>query len=163
MVRITIPGEPIGQGRGRATVFTPAGGKPRARVYDPKKSREWKRAAAFVLRAAWRGRQPIAGPVRLNITAVFSCPKSDFRKRTLRGRRWHTNVPDRDNIEKIIMDSAKGLLWKDDRQVCAGWTLKVIGAQGEAPRVELEVEAIEETVDEHAEPEAMPSPGPLFD
>lgn len=48
----------------------------------------------------------------------------------------------------IVKDAAKGVLWLDDCQVCAATVEKFIAAQGEAPRILIEVEAIGEMGDE---------------
>lgn len=126
---VTIPGEPHPQGRARATII--AG---RARVYDPKKSSSWKIDAAWAMAAARRHeRPPFEGPVALEVTFYFTCPKSDCRKRDPRPARWHSKRPDLDNLLKAVMDAAKGVLWLDDTQVAEVAMRKFIAAQGAAP------------------------------
>ena len=141
---IDIPGEPHGQGRGRAVAFQDRSGRTRARVYDPQNSREWKAVAQHHMRLALDGTPPLQGPVRLQVFAMFTCPRSHWRKRTPTPRRWHVQKPDHDNIIKAISDSAKGVLWIDDCQVAEARITKVIGAQGEAPRVRIVVEPLAE-------------------
>lgn len=133
---ITIPGEPVAQGRGRAVRFG-AG----IRVVDPQKSRSWKGIArVFMQQAVSRERAALlTGPVRVRIVAVFSCPKTDFRKREPRERRLHAKRPDAENVAKAVLDAATGCVWQDDAQVCDLRVEKWIGAQGEAPCVVVEV------------------------
>lgn len=137
-LRIEIPGEPVAQGRPRA--FRLPNGQIRA--YDPAKSRTWKADARSVMRALYGGGVLIAGPVAVAIRAVFTCPKSDFRKTQPRPRRAHAKRPDAENVAKAVLDAATGVLWVDDAQVCRLEVEKVIGAQGEAPRVEILIEAL---------------------
>jgi Holliday junction resolvase RusA-like endonuclease len=113
-------------------------------MYDPPASRSWKATAqAHMVAALPPGFQPFQGPVRLDWVAVFTCPKGDFRKAG-RARRRHAKKPDRDNVEKAIKDAGKGVLFRDDSQVCAGEGQKWIGAQGEAPGIVIVLEEIEE-------------------
>ena len=136
-------GEPHAQGRPRATVV--AG---HARLYDPAKSRRWKADAQAAMRiqlAEVGLSAPLVpeGPVRVEVVAVFTCPKSDHRKREPRPRRWHTKRPDLDNLVKAIKDAATSVCWLDDSQVVEVVASKIIGAQGEAPSIQLTVEALD--------------------
>ena len=151
---IRIPGEPFAQPRHRSVPLmrngSPVlgkGGRPILVEYDPKEAKNWKATAQGHMLGA---RFPsgslegcLEGPVELRILAVFTCPKSDHRKREPLGRRWHTKKPDADNVLKAVKDSAKGVLWLDDSQVCLESCEKHIGAQGEAPYVEITVRGIE--------------------
>ena len=141
-VTLLLPGEPHAQGRPRTAVI---GGH--ARIYDPATSRRWKAdaQAAMRIQLAEQGvRVPVVaeGPVRLEVRCVFSCPKSDYRKREPRSRRWHTKRPDLDNVVKAVKDAAKAVLWLDDSQVVELHASKIIGAQGEAPSIELSVSSL---------------------
>lgn len=139
---IRIPGEPFAQPRARAAII--AG---RAVIYDPKKAKAWKATAMhFMMNAKFEAHGQLGhlGPVALSVLAVFTCPKSDERKRDPRPRRWHTKKPDGDNVLKAVKDAAKGILWMDDSQVARAAVTKIIGAQGEAPFVELTVELLDE-------------------
>jgi Holliday junction resolvase RusA-like endonuclease len=140
MLVIRIPGEPFAQPRARAAVING-----RAVIYDPKKARNWKATAQAHMISAGQEADHLyceSGPVEIRVLAVFTCPKSDHRKREPLTRRWHTKKPDADNVLKAVKDSAKGVLWIDDSQVCLESCEKHIGAQGEAPYVEITVRAI---------------------
>lgn len=140
---IRIPGEPVAQGRPRAAVV--AG---RARVFDPKKSRNWKATAREGMRLALDYRGGIQslpfpdGPVRVVIVARFTCPKGDHRKTAPAPERWRNKKPDAENVAKAVLDAATGVLWQDDAQVADLRVLTVTAAQGEAPGVLLMVERL---------------------
>lgn len=137
MIYIEIPGEPIGQGRPRATVGK--NGKPR--VYSPKTSSQWRARAAFFMKQAMA--KPFEGPVRLAIDAIFALPKSLQRKKNPRIHRSPcTKKPDFDNIAKAVCDAGNGILFLDDSQVCDCRVRKFYGAQGEAPVVWIAIEEL---------------------
>ena len=141
-MKVEIPGEPVAQGRPR---FARVGKGVRA--YDPPKSRNWKATAQEHMRLAAElpdGAVAFIGPVAVNITAMFTCPQGDFRKRRPLPRRWHSKRPDAENITKAVLDAATGILWLDDSQVAWLKVRKIIGRQGEAPGVWLEVRALDD-------------------
>jgi Holliday junction resolvase RusA-like endonuclease len=76
-----------------------------------------------------------AGPVFVEIEAVFACPVSRWRKREPVMRQPKTTRPDIENIGKAFLDAATGLVWTDDSQVAEIVIRKFVGAQGEAPYV----------------------------
>ena len=136
VIRVKIPGEPVTQGRPRAVVIH---GK--ARVFDPSKSRSWKGAARHEMALAVDGSTiPFAqGPLAVIVRAFHLCPKGDYRKRQPALLRWRGKRPDAENIAKAVLDAAIDVLWSDDAQVARLVVEQFTAAQGEAPRVELEV------------------------
>jgi Holliday junction resolvase RusA-like endonuclease len=138
---IDIPGEPVAQGRGKAFMRP---GMSAPRIYDPAKSRSWKGAAQVHYQTALeRERRPVpafpAGvAVELHVRAVFTCPKSHHRKVPVE-RRPKAYGQDGDNIAKAVQDAGNGILWADDSQVVRLVVEKWVGAQYEAPRVEITV------------------------
>lgn len=146
VLRAMIPGPPQPQQRARIA-RTPRG----ARLADQERSRTWKSAARLVLSVAARQAQRHDGwrmpdprtPLEVTVRAVFACPQAEQR-RALVGARWHAKASaDADNVAKAVLDAANGVLWPDDRQVARLVVEKVIGAAGEAPRVELAVRVLE--------------------
>jgi|GEM_PF-195684 len=140
---IRIPGEPHAQGRARFRVIKTKAGAHLPVAYDPRESRDWKATAqahmaAAVSRAHGLVRIVLDGPLELQVLAVFSSPKSADRKHG-HPRSWHIKRPDGDNVLKAVKDAAKGVLWRDDCQVCDERIIKVVGAQGEAPYLEIKV------------------------
>ena len=113
-------------------------------MFDPAKSRSWKGMAQVHMREALEHAGVTAplfadGPLELHVLAVFTCPRSQWRKREPLQRRPKATRPDGENIAKAVQDAGTGLLWLDDAQVARLVVEKVVGAQEEAPRVELTV------------------------
>lgn len=140
-IAITIPGEPVAQGRPQAGRWKAADGRSGISLRDPKKSRSWKGEAAAMIRAeaGQRGLFGAETPVRVDILAVFACPAGDYRKTIPRPRRWMVGSRnDVDNVAKAVLDACtRAGLWADDGQVVDLTIRKIRGAQGEMPRVEI--------------------------
>ena len=114
MLKIVIPGSPIGQGRPK---FSTINGHPKA--YDPEKSRNYKAYVRMLATQAMKdtGFERIDGPCAVLINAFFEVPKSKskrFREAALKGTERPTKKPDIDNIVKAIQDALNGLTYKDD-------------------------------------------------
>lgn len=125
---ITIPLEPHGQGRGRATSI---GGH--ARIYDPAKSRSWKNAAARHMREQGPP-VPFSGPVHVTIEAWFKCPTGGTKADRSKAR-YRDKKPDWDNIAKAVCDAGNKILWYDDAQIVEGTVVKMTCAEGDEPCV----------------------------
>lgn len=118
-----IPGNPKGQPRARR-------GKGK-HMYTPATAKGFK-DCIFAFAREHAPATPLTGPVSMTVTAVFARPKSHYGtgKNSDRLRsdspHYHTSKPDRDNVEKAILDALTRLgFWKDDAQVCDGWITKV--------------------------------------
>jgi Holliday junction resolvase RusA-like endonuclease len=104
------------------------------RVYDPPRSREWKKRAGEIMREAV-GDDPrfpaeAGAPVCVDIIAGFKRPKKAKDS-------FHTkNGGDLDNIAKAVLDAGNGILWDDDRQIVS---LSICKLYVEVPRVEVEM------------------------
>lgn len=111
----------------------------------PKQSMRWVAGRAVSVAAArshlkaWTGRlkaeanrwrraggQPLEGALRCDIDFYFATKKRE---------RWgqpHTFTPDKDNIEKAVLDAIKGIAFKDDARVSSGlvskWWAETAGA-----------------------------------
>lgn len=158
-LRFTIPGVPVGKGRPRADArIVWKNGKPEAVVVirTPKETV----AAEKVVLAEFRRKYPKVachtGPVMLRFTAVFPIPTSwpkRVKEACRAGTVYHTSVPDKDNIEKLIVDalsapkrkpgakfipSLEGFPWADDAQVIGGG----VKVYGEVPRIDVVLEMI---------------------
>ena len=139
MIRFIVFGEPVAQGRARATVI---GGH--ARLYDPAKSRNYK---GMVREEALKQKpvKPLEGPVSLTVRVYQRIPKGFSKAKraaALTGRLRPTTRPDLKNVLAGIEDSLKQVIWLDDSQVVD------FGDSGkwydDNPRVEVEIEEIEE-------------------
>lgn len=138
-VVVSIPAEPIAQGRPR---LSSRGGF--ARAYDPPKSRTWK---AFVADYAAKAMEEagltelLNGPLVIRIRFGFPLPKSQHRKKPV-PRQWHMKRPDLDNLYKGVIDACEGVIYHRDSEIVKVVMDKVIVAQGDAPFVNFVVEKI---------------------
>jgi Holliday junction resolvase RusA-like endonuclease len=81
--------KPKGQGRPRFA----------GHAYTPKPTRDYADALRSEARRVWAGREPLSGPLAASITARFALPKS------AKGRVYHTQRPDADNVAKAVLDA----------------------------------------------------------
>lgn len=109
--------KPKGQGRPRFA----------GHAYTPKATREYANAIRATAKHIWGDRDPLTGPLQVNVWAHFALPKT-AKDRGLH----HTQRPDADNVAKAVLDALmpefgkrKGervQLWggviADDAQVC---------------------------------------------
>ena len=99
-VTVTIPGDPVAQGRGRAVRFGAS-----VRVIDPAKSRSWKGAAqVHMIQARARALvfAPFEGPLVVTVIATWARPKSQPKRNP---PVYRTSRPDADNIAKAVLDA----------------------------------------------------------
>ncbi len=125
-VRFVVPGDPVAQPRHRDRV---AGGPGRPfvqRYAAPKEHpiHQW-RATIRLVAQQHRPPKPLEGPVSVTWDARFASPKSNIahpRGQAPRLKReWHTKKPDRDNLDKAILDELRQAgFFGDDSQVCSG-------------------------------------------
>lgn len=160
-IELTIAGTPRARPRARHTARI-IRGKAVSMSYQPKKltinrktgkptpdSLAWVRAQAWydaVHAALWKhGRpaQPWTGPVRCTIDVYFERPQRLLKKSSPAEAMRHTAKPDRDNLDKSILDAlTEAGLWEDDAQVCDGPVRKWYVAKGCGPGVVIRAERI---------------------
>ena len=109
---------------------------PEIRTYTPAATRAWTRQAAMVLGAHFRAAGQTAPgrhePVRVDVVFSFARPAKPAHPV------FHVVRPDRDNLDKIVLDAlVKAGVLLDDAQVCAGGPLKVYAPVGERPSVRV--------------------------
>ena len=131
MIRFTVPGDPVGQGRARSTKS--------GMHYTPARTRKYEAAVAAAAGSAMRvaGLQPLTCPVRLIVECRFAVPvswPSWKRQDALDQRILPTCRPDLDNVLKAVKDGLNGIAWTDDAQVVV-----VVGEKYYWPRAEVEV------------------------
>jgi Holliday junction resolvase RusA-like endonuclease len=162
-ITLTIPGEPCGQPRPRASVV-----QGRASVYQPKRARGtdgivrdlpitvWRRRVEEVGRSS-RPASPLAGPLSVHVQCFFSRPQRLLGKKHPDGPIPHTDRPDRDNLDKPILDvlawnKERGWgFWPVDAHVCQGPVEKWYCRRGGSPGAIVRISP------------AVPAPGGLFD
>jgi hypothetical protein len=161
-ISFTVYGSPVAQPRARSRPFMTNDGRMAARAYEPQtvKNRDtgirkvnpiyaWKqdvKQAAFealgvggVLHG-YRGMWD--GPVAMGLTIYFPRPGKFMRKKDPDGPIPHIAKPDRDNVEKAILDALKGIIFVDDCQVCAGEVRKFYHEKNGRPRAEIRLQKL---------------------
>ena len=107
-VTFTVPGKPCAK---QSVRFTLAG-----RRYQPKDVVEYRSRIAIFARQAWP-HDPLEGPVEVEVVALFLKPAS-WLKRKREATYLHGQKPDFDNLSKAMADGIKGILIRDDAQIC---------------------------------------------
>lgn len=138
-------GTPKGQPRVRAFVRGSHAG-----VYDPGTADDWKSCVVLAAKQAIAGdavRPVFTGPLRVDLVVVFARPKSHFTSNGFlkpTAPVWHTGKPDRDNLDKGILDALTQIqMWPDDAQVCAGGVTKRFAAEHEASGCQITINTLE--------------------
>lgn len=119
MIVFRVDGVPKAQPRARAR----RSGK-HAAVYDPGTAEGWK---ALVAAAAMPHRPPVPwdGPIQVDIDFFMPRPKALMRSKDSEGLIPCWKRPDRDNLDKAILDILTQIgMWRDDCQVCGGYIRK---------------------------------------
>ena len=118
-VTFIINGKPFGKQRPR---FSRRSG----RAYTPAKTIEHEAAVAAAAKEHFP--EPLEGPIKLVVAAVFEPPKSGSKaKKAEHLGRSHMQAPDADNIVKAVADGMNGIAYRDDSQVAAMEVIKVWG------------------------------------
>lgn len=138
----TAIGRPVGQPRTRSTIRRGKGGKVFSGVYDPGTADDWKTTIRNTAKAHWDF-VPFTGPTVVSWTALFPRPKSHFKRNgdlKQNAPIWHTGKPDRDNLDKALLDALvdAGIL-ADDKQVCSGSMRKEYADIAEPPGMIIEI------------------------
>ena len=136
MIKFTVWGEPVAQGRPRATTING-----RVKMYDPKKSSEYKNYIRLVA-SQHAPKELLDGPLRLDVKIYKPTLKSFSKKKkemAEQGVLRPTTKPDVDNYVKAIKDALKNVIWKDDSQVV---DLQASKYYSEKPRIEVKIEQI---------------------
>lgn len=137
MIKFTVWGEPIAQGRPRAST---ANGY--VKMYDPKKSREFKQYVRLVA-SQHRPQELLTGPLKMKVKVFKPTLKSFSQKKKAaaeKGEIRPITKPDVDNYIKSVFDGLNQVIWKDDSQVV---DLQVSKFYSENPRIEVEIRELE--------------------
>jgi len=132
LISEVVQGEPLGKQR---PIHSPGRRRPRT----PDRTVSWETSASAQFRAAWgRDGEPYLGAVILQVAAVKSRPKKYDPGKYGADRIWRLDVPDGDNVLKIVADSLKKAeVFRDDRQIVAWYCLDLYAAVEEGPCVEV--------------------------
>jgi len=138
-------GRPVGQPRARSTIRRGKDGKVFSGVYNPGTADDWKTTIRNAAKVHWDG-VPFTGPTTVTWTAFFPRPKSHLKRNgALKDGApiWHTGKPDRDNLDKALLDALvdAGIL-ADDKQVCDGVVGKRYAHDPEPPGMIVVIESL---------------------
>lgn len=188
VLEFSIDGIPQGTPRARhSATVNKATMKAFVRVYTPERNHksegkknaegygEWKARVRAAVEQACGGKLPGATPagpwtgaIRMDIEAFFPRTQDLERKRMPDGRILYTKKPDRDNLDKGIMDALTHLtekratrgknrgritrpfragLWQDDDQVCLGEIQKWYVARGGTPGIRVVIEHLGDPIE----------------
>jgi len=131
-----IPIEPVPKSRPRITV---RGGY--ARAYTPKKTADFENQVATFVRAFWGKREPITGPVMVEITVLRSRPKRLCRRKDPNHAIPCDTKPDLDNYVKAILDACEKaqIFTNGDQQVFAVNAMKMWAPKGDSGSILVKV------------------------
>ena len=138
MVKFTIPGECVPQGRPRA-------GKTKYGkivMYDPKQSKDYKQFVSLIARQH-APKTKLEGALSVRMKIYRQIPKSTTKKDRalfLAGIKRPVVKPDIDNYTKGVLDALNNIIYHDDSQVVDLYASKFYS---DKPRVELEVREID--------------------
>jgi Holliday junction resolvase RusA-like endonuclease len=126
-IELTIAGNPIAQGSKR--VF-------RGILVDAndKALRPWRHAVAAEATEAMAGNEPLAGPLRLDVTFTFRRPALHYgtgrNANTLKAAAplARTAKPDLDKLLRALCDGMAGIVYRDDAQIVEVHARKLYGA-----------------------------------
>lgn len=136
MIKFTVYGEPVAQGRPRANTVNG-----HVRMYDPKKSRDYKHYVRLTA-SQHRPEKLLTGPLALRVKVFRPTLKSFNKKKKAeaeKGELRPITKPDVDNYVKAIKDALNSVIWKDDSQVV---DLQVSKFYSENPRIEVEIDEV---------------------
>ena len=116
MIRFTVPGDPVGKGRGRI-------GQANGKVWNvtPAKTRNYEtmvRELATDAMADWPMIWDLACWVRIEIYIKPPVSWSQKRQSEALAGYWAPNHLDADNVAKAILDGMNGIVFTDDKRVC---------------------------------------------
>jgi Holliday junction resolvase RusA-like endonuclease len=144
-IAFSIPGVPKGKDRPRSSarvVQTADGPRAAVRVHSDAATVAAEKAILAEFKRRFPRHVQWVGPVLLKFTAVFPTT-SEFTKAQLdaaaRGVLYHTAKPDKDNVEKLLVDALNGVAWVDDGQVQGGG----IKRYGSPARIDVVLERLE--------------------
>jgi len=134
---LVVYGVPKAQPRPRSFAV-----KGKARMYNPATAEGWKQRIGTAALTQRPG-TPLQGPLRVSIDFYLPRPKRLCRKKDPNGPIRHTAKPDRDNLEKAVLDALTAIgFWGDDCQVCAGQVRKFYHGKDAQPGARIRIEVL---------------------
>ena len=139
MINFRVYGE--AQPQGSAKAFTPKGWSRPIITSDNPSLKQWRQLVAEAANHALGAlpaadRSVLLEGVRLTVAFYLPRPKSLPKRATA-----HTKKPDLDKLVRSCCDSLSAIVFRDDSQVCELVAAKHYAIEGEAPHVDIRVEA----------------------
>lgn len=134
MIRFTIFIEPIPKGRPRLNKYSKS-------IYTPNRTTDYEDILREEVIKQWGvdAEYPVFKKkidyVRVDIDIVKKRIQRFQTKKYPDGLMWCNTGGDKDNYEKAVLDSLKGVLWEDDTIVVVGETRKLYTEKNGQPRV----------------------------
>ncbi len=138
MLEFWVAGKPIAQPRsspGRGHHYTPDNGV-----------KQWKDAIGLELCCAYDyyNAKLLTCPLRIDLCFYIERPANEIRKTLPNLPYLHTKLPDKDNLEKAVLDALQDVLYKNDSQVASGMTTKIRCGDGcWTPGVQIKVTVLD--------------------
>lgn len=130
MIRIIIPGRPVGKASVRGRVAKAKDGHQFVAARNTDQTRNAMAFVRLLAMSVMQGRPPLDGPVRLDATLVYAVPggwSKAKRRDALEGAVRPTVKPDASNWLKLVEDALNGVVFVDDKDVCECSIRKVYG------------------------------------
>ena len=143
MIVVELPGDPVPKGRPRFRAVSTRDGRSFINTYTPAKTRAAEKSLAWAAKIAMRGKAPLAGPLRVSVTASLAIPASWSNKKrdaALAGILRPVSRPDGDNYQKLAWDALNSIVWLDDAQIVDARIIKVYAEQ---PSLRIEVDPLD--------------------
>lgn len=148
-IEIAVGCTPRAQPRIKARVVQPKGRRAFAHFYTPSTADGFKDEVLLRARAHDNfPAEPWEGPIQVDSEFFFERPQYMLARKFPDGPILHTAKPDRDNLDKAVLDAlTEAGLWRDDAQVCAGEVRKFYAGRGCQPGVIIVVRRLTTTED----------------
>jgi len=142
-IELSVYGDPKGQPRPKA--FSRGG---HAAVYDPGTAEGWKSLIAMAAKP-FLPESPLTCALRVDVEFIFRRPMHHFGTKSgelylkADSPTWHTRKPDRDNLDKAVLDALTQLgIWNDDALAVCGLISKRYARMGERPGAHIVIEGV---------------------
>jgi Holliday junction resolvase RusA-like endonuclease len=137
-------------------VGTPRPGGSKTARYNKKTGKAWT-APANEHTATWRSSvtdaavkvrpaELLSGPLMVVYFFYFNRPKCHYNSKGVlkpSAPQHHTKMPDKTKLERSTEDALTGIVWRDDAQVCQGFSYKLYCHSGILEGAKIVVEEIE--------------------
>lgn len=141
LIEITIPGEPVAQGRPKATTVNG-----HVRMYDPKKSSDFKQLVSFYAAQKAPG-VLLDGQLIINVIVFRKIPTSKSKTWIQKAIDYlirPTTKPDCSNYLKGIEDALNGIIYTDDSRIVTAIVQKVYS---QTPKTLIQIKEMKESRD----------------